>query len=87
MSEDELKGFWEFNTYGDEFFKLPQETQDAVEFLHWVDQEGGVMGLVHSRGNGVFPEELRDLAGKLDIAFDALSAELRIWAAKHGLMP
>lgn len=61
------------------------EQHEAAEFLHKMDWEGGIDGLIGYGGWRYFPEELQDLARKYESIHNELRTAIDIWAAERGV--
>jgi len=82
MSEG-LIPFWEIDPYDDESGYTADQL-DAAEFLHAMDNEGGLSSLLYY-GVHAFPEDLRGLAQRTYLALENMEQAVRDWAAKKGV--
>lgn len=58
---------------------------EAASFLHKMDWEGGLDGLIGYGGYTYFPEELQELAKAYEEASDTLRRAVDKWAADRGV--
>lgn len=65
--------------------EAPAEQIEAAEFLHWMDHEGGMAGLLHRDTWRAFPEELQDLAHACQDALSELRNGINDWAKQRGV--
>lgn len=62
------------------------EQLEAAGFLHKMDWEGGIDGLLGYGGSEVFPEELQELAAVAEKALGSLGRAIDKWAADRGVV-
>lgn len=69
--------------WGDDAYT--EANHEAAEFLHKMDWEGGIDGLLGYGGWEIFPEPLHDLAREYERLHQELRNAVDDWAAERGV--
>lgn len=65
---------------------LASSREDVENFMHWQDEEGGLLGLARSHSVSVFPVEIQMQATEMLAAFERCRSAFDALLAEHGMV-
>lgn len=65
---------------------LASTRQEVEDFMHWQDEEGGLMSLAYSHSTQVFPVEIQMQANEMLEAYERCRSAFDALLAEHGMV-